>query len=58
MYKELSEAIDEILKDADESDEFKRRFKKLIANSLTGPDRNEDVRSILRLTKTYTEGGN
>jgi hypothetical protein len=58
MYNELTEAIEEILRDVEEDDEFKRRLRKLIENSLEKSYLHEDIRNVLRLTKTYTEGRN
>lgn len=57
MYKELSEAIEEVLKNVKEDDEFKRRLKKLIDNSLEMASLNDDVRDVLKLTYVFTEGG-
>lgn len=57
MYKELDEAIDEVLKNVQEEDEFKRRLKKLIENSLEKSYLNDDIRNVLKLTAVFTEGG-
>lgn len=57
MYKELDEAVDEVLKNVQEEDEFKRRLKKLIENSLEKSYLNDDIRNVLKLTAVFTEGG-
>jgi hypothetical protein len=56
MYIELNEAMEEVLKNVHEEDEFKRRLKKLIENSLEQPYLNDDIRNVLKLTKVFTEG--
>ncbi|WP_163853508.1 hypothetical protein [Paenibacillus elgii] len=56
MVKEFEEAIDAVLQDIDESEDFKRRFKKLIQNSLENSYRTEDILGILELIKLPIKG--
>lgn len=50
LYPDLSSAIDEILAGAqDQSEEFKRRLRRLIENAATSNLADADVREVIEL---------
>ena len=50
LRKELALALDEVLASAaDQSDEFKRRFRQLIENTATGNMLDSDIAEVVRL---------
>lgn len=55
-YKELNDAISNVLNKKDETDEFKRRLKKLIENSLDNSCVEDDIRSVIALIKLPSQG--
>lgn len=62
IIKELEEAFEEVLNNTNESDEFKRRFIKLISGSIENVNKNiysnEDFKEIIKLIKFEEEGNN
>lgn len=52
IYKELEQSINKVMEKSDESEEFTRRFRKLIENSLATPIRDEDVLKIIKLVES------
>lgn len=60
--KELEEAFEEVLNNTDESDEFKRRFIKLISGAIENANKNiysnEDFKEIIKLINNREEGHN
>lgn len=58
MYTELSETIEMVLSNTNESSEFKRGFKKLIENFLENSSNDDDIREILNLVSRRGEDCN
>lgn len=49
-YIELGVAIDKILQNVNETDEFKRGLERLIENFMENSYHDDDIREILKLT--------
>jgi len=50
LREELNQALEGVLADAtDQSQEFKRRFKQLIENTITGNMLESDISEVIRL---------
>lgn len=49
LFYELNEAVDKVLQSIDETDEFKRGFKKLIENFIDNSYTDDDIREMLTL---------
>lgn len=47
--RELNEAIDEILADSNENEEFNRRLKRLITNAMEDSYMDDDILAIIYL---------
>jgi hypothetical protein len=56
FYSELEEAINEVLGSSAQTEEFKRRFKKLIENAFVNNCSNEDIASVLDLITVDEDG--
>lgn len=55
MYPELEQAIDKVLLSTDESEEFNRRFKKLVSNYLDNNARRDDISDVVNLVNYQDE---
>ncbi|MCY7949368.1 MULTISPECIES: hypothetical protein [Bacillus] len=49
--KELNEAIEELFREIDENDEFKRRVKRLIDNAMKDSYLDDDILAVIDLMK-------
>lgn len=47
--------MDKVLGDSDESEEYKKRFKKLIENFINNSYRDDDIHDVLSLTSVSEE---
>ena len=52
--KELNEAIEELFQEIEESDEFKRRVKRLIDNAMKDSYLDDDIIAVIDLMKRET----
>ncbi|WP_176461629.1 hypothetical protein [Anaeromicrobium sediminis] len=55
VYLELKEAIENIVQEIEETNEFKRSFSKLIENFLDNSYRDDDIREVLNLVSLKGE---
>lgn len=53
---ELEQAIVSVLEDTDETSEFKRRFRKLIKDSLENDFQEDDIIEVISLIDVKLEG--
>lgn len=55
MNPEIRRAAEEILADSEQSDEYKRRFSKLLENVTTGNYTDADIRQVIDLAELSDE---
>ncbi len=58
LYKELKEAIDELVGSANETDEFKRRFTKTIENYFENNYQESDISELIDLVSISEDRSN
>ncbi len=58
LYKELKEAIDELVGSVNETDEFKRRFTKTIENYFENNYQESDISELIDLVSISEDGSN
>lgn len=55
MNEEIRRAAEEVLANADESDEYKRRLLKLLGNAISSNYTDADLRQVVELVETEDE---
>lgn len=55
LYKELSDAVIEIITEAEESEEFKTRLTGLIENHFEASSNESDINSLIELVRLMEE---